>query len=154
MRTRQHAVHVQESKIAQHQSDYDTLHARGLEKRMSYDSMSVTLKANTDRIEKLRTEDLLRYMAEHGYPIAEVPHAAITLSGDHQVGALPRTPHPCPRPRPRDRFHPFPGPLSHSPSSFLCPHRSLLLPLVPYPIPFFAPPVPRALRRRVDLWQH
>ena len=45
--------------------------------------------------EELRTEDLLRYMAAHGYPIAEVPHAAITLSGDHQVGALPRTPHPC-----------------------------------------------------------
>jgi predicted nucleic acid-binding Zn-ribbon protein len=56
MRTRQHAVHVQESKIAQHQSDYDNLHTRGLEKRMSYDSMSVTLKANTDRIEKLRTD--------------------------------------------------------------------------------------------------
>ena len=56
MRARQHAVHNQESKIAQHQSEYDTLHTRGLEKRMSYDSMSVTLKANTDRIEKLRTD--------------------------------------------------------------------------------------------------
>ena len=56
MKTRQYAVKSQETKIAQHQSEHDALHAQSTQKRKAYDALALQLKTNEQRIEKLRVD--------------------------------------------------------------------------------------------------